>query len=303
VALQVEARPRREQTRARRPDAEGFVERDGVRVFYEVHGTGAPTILLLPTWSIVHSRVWKLQVPYLARHARVVTFDGRGNGRSDRPAEPAAYDEREFAADAVAVLDATGTSRAIAVGLSAGAHRGTILAAEHPERVAGVVYIAPAWPGGGELLPAQVGYEWGRATSPREGWALFSRDAWLAEYPRFLEFFFSQVFTEPHSTKQVEDCVGWGLETSGETLVTGHLAPALRPEDARSLAARIRCPVLVIHGAQDAVVSVTRGMALAEQTGGELVVLEGAGHCPQARDPVRVNVLLREFVERVARQG
>src|SRR6202030_2964629 len=54
--------------RARYPDQEGFVERDGVKIFYEVFGTGEPTVLLLPTWSIVHSRIWKAQVPYLARH-------------------------------------------------------------------------------------------------------------------------------------------------------------------------------------------------------------------------------------------
>ena len=50
----------------------------------------------------------EVQIPYLARHGRVVTFDPRGNGRSDRPAESAAYDRREFAADALAVLDAVG---------------------------------------------------------------------------------------------------------------------------------------------------------------------------------------------------
>ena len=72
----------------------GYVERDGVRVFYEVYGEGEPTVLLLPTWSIIHSRHWKMQIPYLARHCRVVTFDGRGNGRSDRPPEPEAYGER-----------------------------------------------------------------------------------------------------------------------------------------------------------------------------------------------------------------
>ena len=71
--------------RARLPDADGFVERDGVKVFYEVFGDGEPTILLMPTWSIIHSRGWKMQVPFLARHYRVITFDGRGNGRSDRP--------------------------------------------------------------------------------------------------------------------------------------------------------------------------------------------------------------------------
>ena len=104
-----------EQTRARYPDHEGYVERDGVRLFYEIYGSGEPTVLLMPTWSIIHSRHWKMQIPYLARHCRVLTFDGRGNGRSDRPQEPDAYREEEFAADALAVMDATATERAVLV--------------------------------------------------------------------------------------------------------------------------------------------------------------------------------------------
>src|SRR5918996_5787026 len=113
----------REQTRARYPDEKGHVERDGVRVFYERYGEGEHTVLLLPTWSIIHSRFWKGQIPYLSRHFRVVTFDGRGNGKSDRPLEPEAYDEEEFAADALAVMEATGTERAVLVALSRGAER------------------------------------------------------------------------------------------------------------------------------------------------------------------------------------
>ena len=89
----------REQSRARYPDQEGYVERDGVKLFYEVYGDGEETILLLPTWSIIHSRHWKAQIPYLSRHFRVVTFDGRGNGKSDRPRGVEAYIEAEFAAD------------------------------------------------------------------------------------------------------------------------------------------------------------------------------------------------------------
>ena len=56
-----------------------------MRVFWEAYGEGEETVLLLPTWSLVHSRQWKAQIHYLSRHFRVVTFDGRGNGRSDRP--------------------------------------------------------------------------------------------------------------------------------------------------------------------------------------------------------------------------
>ena len=51
--------------RARLPDESGYVVNSGVRIHYEVHGTGQPTILLLPTWAIVDSRHWKMQVPSL----------------------------------------------------------------------------------------------------------------------------------------------------------------------------------------------------------------------------------------------
>ena len=117
------------------------------------------------------------------------------------------------------------------------------------------------------------------------------------DYRDFLEFFFSQVFTEPHSTKQIEDCVGWGLETTGETLALTYEGRVLNDRDEfAALCRRITCPVLVIHGSDDAVRPVQAGEALAEETGGAFVALEGSGHCPHARDPVRVNLLLRDFV-------
>jgi pimeloyl-ACP methyl ester carboxylesterase/predicted glycosyltransferase len=286
-----------EQTRARYPDRAEYVERDGVRIFYEVYGEGEPTVLLLPTWSIMHSRHWKMQIPYLARHCRVVTFDGRGNGRSDRPQDPAAYDEREFAADALAVLDATATERAVIVAFSLGNQRGVILATEHPERVSGAVFIGPNFPGGGEPLPERTVYDFDVEYDTYEGWAKYNRFYWLREYRDFVEFFMSKIFTEPHSTKPFEDAVGWALETDGETLVATQEGRGLTPDEARTLAQRVRCPVVVIHGDRDALASVTRGAALAEQTGGRLVVLEGSGHAPHVRDPVKVNLLLRDFVK------
>jgi pimeloyl-ACP methyl ester carboxylesterase/predicted glycosyltransferase len=285
-----------EQTRARYPDESGYVERDGVRVFYEVYGSGEPTVLLLPTWSVVHSRHWKMQIPYLARHCRVVTFDGRGNGRSDRPRDGAAYDEREFAADAVAVMDATETERAVIVGFSLGGQRGVVLAAEHADRIEGAVFIAPAFTGGGEPLSERTVYEFDTEYDTSEGWAKHNRYHWLRDYRDWVEFFMEKMFTEPHSTKPIEDAVGWGLETDAETMIATQEGTGLTPEESRDLCRRIRCPVLVIHGDGDAITSVTRGAALAEQTGGELVVLEGSGHAPHVRDPVKVNLLLREFI-------
>ena len=68
----------------------------------------------------------------------------------------------------------------------------------------------------------------------------------------------------------------------------------------RELTAHIRWPVLVVHGRDDAVRPHDSGAALAEMTGGALVTMEGSGHGPQARDPVKVNLLLRDFVDPAA---
>jgi len=296
TAANVEVLRAREQSRARYPDREGFVERDGVRVFYEVYGEGERTILLLPTWSIVYSRHWKAQIPYLARHARVVTFDGRGNGRSDRPDGVEAYLVEEFAADTLAVMDATGTERATLVGCSRGALWATIVAADRPERVEGVVYISPAVPLGPEHAPRSI-HAFDEELDTDEGWAKYNSHFWSRDYRAFLEFFFAQCLSEPHSTKQIEDAIGWGLETDPVTLAdTSRAATLLDPERFRDACARVGCPVLVIHGDGDRIRPHALGAALAAATDGTFVTIEGAGHLPQARDPVKINLLLRDFI-------
>ena len=291
MAVELTAPPP-EQTRALYPDESGYVERDGVELHWEVYGSGEPTVFLLPTWSIIHSRHWKMQIPYLARHCRVLTFDGRGNGRSDRP--ETGYEEQEFAADAITVMDATATERAVLVSLSLGAQRALLLAGEHSERIDGAVFICPAVPLG-EPLPERTRYSWEEELDTDEGWAKYNRWYWLRDYPGFLEFFFSQMFTEAHSTKPIEDCVGWGLETTPETLVATQNG-ILDEGHIRELCRQASCPILVIQGTGDAITGSGRGVALAEETGGELVLLEGSGHGPHVRDPVHVNLLLREFL-------
>jgi pimeloyl-ACP methyl ester carboxylesterase len=287
--------PVAEQTRARYPDEEGFVERDGVRVFYEIYGAGSPTVLFLPTWTIIHSRHWKMQLPYFARHARAITFDPRGNGRSDRLADPEAYAESAFAEDALAVLDATDTDKAVIVSLSLGADRALRLAADHPDRVAGAVFIGPALPLG-PMEGREIVARFDEELDTDEGWARYNRHYWLHDYRGFLEFFFSQCFSEPHSTKQIEDCVGWGLETDAETLLATESAPGFASrEDVAETCARVRCPVLVLHGDEDRIRPHAHGAELATLTRGRLVTLEGSGHCPHARDPVKVNLLIRDF--------
>jgi pimeloyl-ACP methyl ester carboxylesterase/predicted glycosyltransferase len=286
---------RREQSRARYPDEDGYAERDGVKIFYEVYGVGEPTVLLMPTWEIVHSRSWKLQIPYLARHTRVVTFDPRGNGRSDRPGDYDAYRRREFAADALAVLDAAGIDSAIAVSWC-DMGESLILAAEHPERVAGLVFIAPPL---SQREQERGVYPFDAELDTDEGWAKETRSYWLRDWPGYLEFWFGMCLTEPHSTKPIEDCVGWAMDTDMETILTGFRGwdtKIIGPAEVAELGQQVHCPILVIHGTDDAQVDSWRGEELARQLNGQLVLLEGSGHAPHVRDPVKVNVLLRDFV-------
>ena len=290
------------ETPARLPDEQAVVERDGVRIHWESYGEGGPTVLLLPTWSVIHSRNWKAQIPYLARHFRVVTFDGRGNGFSDRPDEKSAYHAQEFVADAVAVLDAAGVETACVAGMSMGGLRALLLAAGHPERVDGVFLIGPTVPLLTPGPPHRDGFGFEDELDDYQGWAKYNRHYWLQDYRGFLEFFFTQVFPEPHSTKQIEDCVAWGLDTTPETLILTMLGgdSGLPDVDAvEALCRSIRCPAVVVHGTLDAVIPVARGERVAELTGAELVRFEGSGHAPHVRDPVKVNLLLRDFAERV----
>ena len=286
----------REQTRACYPDEAGYVERDGVRIFWERYGHGEPTVLLLPTWEIVHSRIWKAQIPYLARHCQVVCFDPRGNGRSDRPTEASAYDQAQFAEDAVAVLDAVGVQRATAVGLSLGAQRGLILADRHPERMDGVVFLCPAVPIGSGPAAREPARPFDEELDSYEGWAKENRHYWLADWPGYLEFFFSQLFNEPHSTKQIEDCVGWGLEATPETILLGEESRFLTQQETLEMCARFTPRALVIQGDADEITGPDRGVALARALGCPLVMCEGSGHAPTARDPVRLNLILRDFI-------
>ncbi|MEV6416679.1 alpha/beta fold hydrolase [Kribbella sp. NPDC051718] len=280
---------------ARPADQVGTVERDGVTIAYQVRdgpaverGNGGPTVVLMPTWSIVPSRMWKAQVPYLARHFRVITFDGRGSGASSKPVGAAAYAEAEYVADTLAVLDATGVTECVLVGFSRGAPWALQVAAAQPGRVRGVVCVGSA-PG---LLPDPKGL-WSERQPSSEGWAKYNRHYWQeGGYEDFLEFFFGQVFNEPHSSKQIEDSIRWGRQIGPDRLVD---TEAARQAQQPSIPA-VQCPVLIVHGTDDPVRPFAEAQRLAEVTGGTLVTVEGGGHAPHARDPVFFNRLLKDFI-------
>ena len=288
-------------SRARHPAATGVAERDGGRVAWEAYGSGEPPIVFVPPWQIVHARVWKAQVPDFARRHRVVTWDARGNGRSDRPADPAVHTTLARAADLEAVMDATDVRAAVLVGLSSASGPMVVFTAEHRERVLGLVFVCPASPFGEPSAGGDVPFE--EPLTSDSGWNKENIHFWRRDYRAYLEHFFGEAFPESHSTKQREDAVGYGLDTDPESLAATIRAPrTLDVETVTAMCAAITCPTLVIQGTDDRISHVTQGEGLARAIpGARLDLLEGSGHIPNARHPVRVNLAIREFIGRLAR--
>jgi pimeloyl-ACP methyl ester carboxylesterase/predicted glycosyltransferase len=285
--------------RARLPDSEGFVERDGVRIHYEVHGQGRQAMLFVPPWSIVHSRVYKAQIPWFSQRFRCIAYDGRGNGKSDRPDGVAAYSLDNNVADALAVLDATAAGEAILVGLSYGGFIACVLAAYHPERVKAAILAGTA----GVVGPSQphmTPQHFLAEQESFEGWNKYNRAYWLRDYPDFAEHFVRNIFSEPHSTKQIEDGIAWAGETNGPVLIRTVEARAIPPafDVGEAMYRKIRCPMLAIHGTDDQIQPHARGKLVAELSGAEFATIPGGGHNPLGRYPAKCNILIDDFLQR-----
>jgi pimeloyl-ACP methyl ester carboxylesterase/predicted glycosyltransferase len=293
--------------RAKLPDSDGFVERGGNRIHYEVYGpateTAPQTMVFLPPWSIVHSRVYKAQIPYFSERFRCIAYDGLGNGRSDRPDDVAAYSIENCVADALAVMDATEAGAAIVVGLSFGGLIACCLAAYHPERMRAAILAGVAGIVGSSHPHMAARHFTARQERPDGkpvGWNKYNREHWLADYPDFAEHFIKNIFTEPHSTRQIEDGIAWAAETTGPVLVKTVEARAIAPnfDVSEAMYRKIRCPVLAIHGDNDQIQPYARGKLVAELTRAEFVTIPDGGHNPLGRYPAKCNTLINDFLDR-----
>jgi pimeloyl-ACP methyl ester carboxylesterase len=285
--------------RAKLPSKEGFVERDGVKLHYEIYGDGPQTMVFVPPWVIVHSRIYKAQLPYFSERFRCITYDGRGNGQSDRPEEVAAYSLENYLADALAVMDATDAGQAILVGLSYGGLLASILAAHHPERVKAAI-LAGRWRPSGPTMRT-----WPKhflAKRERfEGWEKFNRAHWLADYPDFAEHFVRHICTEPHSTKQIEDGIAWAADTTGRVQAKTVEARTIPPsfDVSEAMYRKISCPMLLLHGDDDQIQHPGRAEAVAKLVkDAERVTLPGGGHNVLGRFPAKANTLIMDFLAR-----
>ncbi len=263
---------------APQPRERGFATSvDGTRVAWRRYGDAGPSILFVPTWNLVDARVVGHQVGALEPHATVVTYDPRGHGESDRPAS--GYGFPLHAADALAVMDATGVESAAVVTASRGLNAAVLLAAEHPRRVTRLAAIAPYMrlepdpqPPGPERL-----------------------ERWRNDWPGFIVPFMHAVFSEPDSAGVIEEMIAIGLDATPDVVAAQELE--LDWVTPAGLLGRLECPTLVVHGEGDVPVPVEIARAIAEELPDvRFVLIPGGGHRPDIRSPEIVNPILLEFL-------
>ena len=198
----------------------------------------------------------------------------------------AAYSLDNYVADALAVMDATGAGKAILVGLSFGGMLACVLAAHHPERVKAAILVGTVASIGPANYPYLANKHFMAKQERFEGWDKFNRDYWLANYPDFAEHFIRNIHSEPHSTKQIEDGIGWANDTSGAVLVKTVEARAIPPQFdvSEAMYRKIRCPMLIIHGDNDQIQPYAR--AKARGRGHRRRVRDHSGRRPQSAGPL-----------------
>jgi pimeloyl-ACP methyl ester carboxylesterase len=280
--------------RALEPIESGHLTTRGFRIGYEVFGQASePCLLLLPTWQISPSRHWDMQVPYLARSFRVITYDPPGIGSAQRTHEAAAFELDRVVDYAVDLLDHLGVDRAGVVGLSMGGAYGLWMTARYPERASKLFVIATVLP---EWAFADDPSFWARRDS-YDGWEKRNAHYWREHYQDWLSFFMAQIFSEPHSTKAVEDAIAWAQETTPDILVNSVVNPRLLPAmPLPDVLERIRCPVLLMHARDDQIADIDTTRALAQaRPDWQLLEFDAGGHAVHIRNAARVNLELGRF--------
>lgn len=290
------------------PVRSGSVRRAGVDLGWQEFGTGRHAVMLLPPWNIIHSQTWKLVVAGLEPHFRVITSDPPGNGRSSPSSDPARFAPAALAADALAVLDDAAVDRAVLVGHSLASQALLVLAAEHHDRVAGAVFLAPFLPYTRSLFPRALTSPAVKAMfdvpfpAPR-GWARMNASYIRRHRTEFERWFVGKVLTTPHSELGIDDSLSWAAEGDLESLLASLRAPVLRDrKQLRRLAGRVSCPVLVVHGTRDAVTPVADGRWLAHASGGRFAAIDGGDHAPHARPAIGTTLEIRAFASEAFEQ-
>ncbi|HUD36022.1 MAG TPA: alpha/beta fold hydrolase [Streptosporangiaceae bacterium] len=250
-----------------------FIDRGGVRIFYEVTGSGDGPPVLLSHGFGSSSLMWSPNVGALAAGRPVVTWDMRGHGRSDSPADQADYSAAACVADMVALLDVAGADRAVLCGLSLGGYLSLAFRLVHPERVAALI-----------LCDTGPGY---RNDQARQEW----NDRALAQADRLEHDGLTALGPDSshHSSAGGVARAARGMLTQWDASVIESL-----PD--------IAVPTLVLVGSRDKPFIGAANYMTSKIPGAEQVVIDDAGHVANVDAPAAFNDAVLAFLAQLQPQ-
>ena len=235
------------------------INRDGVKIYYEVHGDGPP--LLLTHGYSSTSAMWHGQIDALAREHKLILWDMRGHGQSDYPDDPHAYSEARTVGDMAAILDAVGAERAIIGGLSLGGYMSLAFYRAYPQRARALL-----------IIDTGPGF---KKDDAREAWnarALATADKLDHEGLDMLKSATRERATARHRNAQ-------GLALAARGMLTQRDARVIE------LLPDIKVPCLIVVGADDAPFLAASDYMAAKIPDAQKVVIPAAGHAVNIDQP------------------
>jgi len=245
------------------------VNANGIDIYYEIHGSGAPIVLIsglgYPLWE------WHRMVPFLAGQFKVISFDNRGVGKTEKPVGP--YSASMLAADLDGLLDALGIEQAIVMGHSMGGFIAQAFALQNPGRVSKLILCSTNF-GGPHHIPitAAAMKVLSDVTSDpltrfKNGLVVSTAPGFAEKNPQIIQGWLEWRLSNPVDVAgyQAQMAIGLGLITSEASF----------EEKLKTITA----PTLILFGAHDKVVPPENAKLLAEQIpGSQVVIFPDAGH-------------------------
>ena len=258
---------------------------DDIQLYYEDNGRGESLVLIMGLGASTLS--WSEQVPTFSHEFRVIAFDNRGAGRSDKPAVP--YSVALFADDTAGLMDALGIDSAHVYGQSMGGFIAQELALRHPQRVRTLILASTSCGGrqavvGSPENLAVIGMM--NVLTPREA----------AE--KSLSLLYSEEFIAANREALIQRSLREAELRPPHDAFGRQVQAAIR-HNAFDRLADIRCPTLAITGSDDKVVPPDNSRILTERIpGAELAVLADAGHGYLIEKAAESNAIVLEFLRR-----
>jgi pimeloyl-ACP methyl ester carboxylesterase len=251
-----------------------YLDRDGVRIYYETHGRG-PALLLTHGYA-ADAQMWAPQLDPLGERFSLILWDMRGHGRSDYPDDQAQYSEQATVADMAALLDAAGAPSAIIAGLSLGGYMSLAFQLAFPNRTDALL-----------ILDTGPGY---KSDAARAQWNARA----LETAARFEMEGLGPNFGASAERRASAHRNATGLVRAGRGMLT--------QKDARVISSLpdIRAPTLVLVGADDAPFLNAADYMAAKIPGARKVVIANAGHAANIDQPAAFNEAVLSFLGGVA---